>query len=170
MASGVWGILGNMCLELDLPFVSLSFPYQVVWGALYIEAVIKKLWGDVGLFLVTTTVTHGVLFTYPPTPPPPSELWLERRIANNWFRFFRHWSPPLPQHTHTNTPNYFILIGRDWRIHQDNGRMKISLDLFSIFNRGVERSRCGEPLFAPWWLWWFLDRWKDGQSLWRKMM
>ena len=30
--SGVWGLLGDSCLEIDLIFLSLGFPHRVVWG------------------------------------------------------------------------------------------------------------------------------------------
>ena len=88
LASGVWGLFGDRLLGIDLPFVSPSFPHQVVCGAWCIEGVTEGIWGSMGPFVVHTKVTHGLLFTYYPNPPPYSELLLELWISNYWFQFF----------------------------------------------------------------------------------
>ena len=108
LVSSVRGLLGENCLERDLLFVPLILPHQVVWGALCIKAVIKGIWGAMGKFVVTKTVTHVILFAYPQTPTPPSELWLEQRISNDRFLLFPLLtSPTPPPHTHL-TPSFSL--------------------------------------------------------------
>ena len=48
LESGIWGILGNSCSEIDLLFVSTNFPRQVVQGARCVDVVIPGLWGVMG--------------------------------------------------------------------------------------------------------------------------
>ena len=120
LASRIWVLLGDRYLEIYLIlFLTPSGMRSLEWC---IELVIKGLWGAMGTFVVPTTVTHRVFFTYPPTPPHPSKLWLEQRISNKRFRLFALLNPPPPSpptHTHTWLLNFYLgiinIVPGEWK-------------------------------------------------------